>query len=758
MSSRNKQIDNQSNQESSLVSVQNNISAVKSEFAGLSTRELRKTYDEMFTRVEGSDPHKEALKEVFLVRDKMRQEKFNNEQRLQALSANLNNEISLERKLLAIITKTRCFFIEDREAVVFDTHTCYFWPFWFYLILEPDPEKKRQDDIQALSPKWHETNKFQPNDRLRRKYEFMLGNTAIPWLVTLKEYNNFKGLKTGTWCGISNWRIPYSSDYQKSILSDPSGFAARWKKFDLCRGAACDAHFRQNSSGFLMYETAGELQELTLSGSGMRLSEIQDHSTIIPVNTSFSPGESYLRKTPQKPASFLLDLFVKHDFLPSFEEGDATTDFRTFFQLRRISEELASRALKTIAVETAGFKSGYRISSEEFFVGKDLKAINDSAIHYCLEGKTWLRYLLEKVDWTLKSVETQLLGVHQSLSSLQNEALPPQGIPELEVLLDTRRTSLHDRLSFGAAHLRNHLNRYLEEVLALERKALQAAESDKQLWALAEVENRIRPTFKALVDQTTAFVNKGLEQIDWVIANQSVISRMLELHQQWRDDALTFCRNGKNALLPLAKDGIEAALIDKWFEEWKTRRVSIEALLLQLFDGSMAGIISLSTLNSASENLQKIKEEIDGFFPRNRSLVYTKFAFQAGGNMQETLEVEKELFSKRESFEASIETLIFSLENSDERLFLLRWGKSFFSSNVESICHLAEVSTPDNGTSPLREIIRQFRELEKSNLEVAIRDAQTFAQILKDRNNQLHSLLFQMRKTLATTGNAVNAQ
>jgi len=297
--------------------------------------------------------------------------------------------------------------------------------------------------------------------------------------------------------------------------------------------------------------------------------------------------------------------------------------------------------------------------------------------------------------------------------------------------------------------MRSHLIRYLDKVQALETKALQAAESEKKLTALAEIEKTPRPTFKALVDQTTAFVNKGLEQIDWVIANQAVIQRMLELHQQWRDDALNFCRSGKNALLPLLKEHIEQAIIDKWFEEWKSRRVFIESLLQPLFEGAMSGSISLATLNAAVAPLQTIKEGIDAFFPGTRPQIYQKLAFDAGGSMQENLEVEKELFAKREAFEATIEGLIFSLESSDERLFLLRWGKNFFSSNVESICHLVEV-TPAGDPSPLKEIIRQFRELEKNNLEVAHRDAQTFAQMLKDRNHQLNSLLFQMRKTIAT--------
>ncbi|MBZ9637829.1 hypothetical protein [Clostridium sp. FP1] len=70
---------------------------------------------------------------------------------------------------------------------------------------------------------------------------------------------------------------------------------------------------------------------------------------------------------------------------------------------------------------------------------------------------------------------------------------------------------------------------------------------------------------------------------------------------------------------------------------------------------------------------------------QSRKHIYQKFAFQAGGDLQEKFEAESELYKLVSKLQKDLQGIIFSLEKSEDRLFLLKWAEKLLDLQVDDI-------------------------------------------------------------------------
>ena len=150
--------------------------------------------------------------------------------------------------------------------------------------------------------------------------------------------------------------------------------------------------------------------------------------------------------------------------------------------------------------------------------------------------------------------------------------------------------------------------------------------------------------------------------------------------------------------------------------------------------------------------LHTYKDEVDKFYLNERKNIYQKFAFQAGGDLQEKFETESELYKLTEQFQKSLQDIIFSLPSPEERIFLLKWAEPLLNLQVDEII----IFVRDNELKAIsQEVLNQFMELRKQNFMAYLSDSKAFGEAVQQRDKESNSLMFRMRKDLMSKKNEV---
>ena len=128
---------------------------------------------------------------------------------------------------------------------------------------------------------------------------------------------------------------------------------------------------------------------------------------------------------------------------------------------------------------------------------------------------------------------------------------------------------------------------------------------------------------------------------------------------------------------------------------------------------------------------------------------HQKFAFQTGGDLQEKFEVESELYKITAAFQKNLQEIIFSLEKSADRIFLLKWANCLLDIQIDVILDFVK----DKQLSKISQtVLLEFADLKRKNYESFITDAKAYSEERTNREKQYNSLIFKMRKELMNNG------
>ena len=143
--------------------------------------------------------------------------------------------------------------------------------------------------------------------------------------------------------------------------------------------------------------------------------------------------------------------------------------------------------------------------------------------------------------------------------------------------------------------------------------------------------------------------------------------------------------------------------------------------------------------------IKEYKEKVDDFYIDERKGIYQKFAFQSGGDLQEKFESESELYKITSLFQEKLQSIIFSIDKVEDRLYLLEWASKISYIQIDEVLDFIK----DKELVKIGEdIIKQFMELKRRNYDVYISDAKAYSEELSRREKEYNSLMFKMRKDL----------
>lgn len=139
------------------------------------------------------------------------------------------------------------------------------------------------------------------------------------------------------------------------------------------------------------------------------------------------------------------------------------------------------------------------------------------------------------------------------------------------------------------------------------------------------------------------------------------------------------------------------------------------------------------------------KGKIDEFYLNERKNIYQKFAFQAGGDLQEKFEVESALYKLTENLQHNLQEIIFACEKTETRVFLLRWSEILTNIPIDELTAFVKDKNLDAISV---EVLNQFAELKERNFAAYLADSAAYSEALQKREQEFNALIFKMRKDL----------
>lgn len=635
------------------------------------------------------------------------------------------------QKLFEAINCQRLFFIKNKSKIIFDSHTGY---------LFPNPEYF--DDIPKLFGHYTGVSTFK--DTVSGYNELVIENYVgwhlpeinqlfiyiQPFTEILDKHCPVTLLQTGNFKDISR-------EHRRSIVASCSYQDSQYLKkiFE-----EKNLHNHVLGSEQWTENRAGYYNSNAVSYPFFDKLASQDFS---PDNNVFSPQER---------AQKVLKLFIQEGWIPKFDDEEITKLYEKMYitrpalikQLAEINEKLAE-----LPPPKTGFADG--IDFAELIKGYDLESIRNSLVRYHAELVRWFSELLANLDDFSREQAPLLAEAQTLIDSLRDTIDEDDGQDAGEKMLTERARYLSQHLDFGLESLQAELVAFKNEVM-ISRDTLTSA---RTLTDLRQIEKQERPDFYLVAEHSTELIKQRLHGVDWFREHKELATALIELHQEWRSDLHTFEHTTCTHFMEkCAGESIDSEQGEAWFTEWRRERLLAEEHLLPLMRAGIERVIPVEIVVEVVKLLKSsIRDQLGNFFYDKRIALHQKFAFEPSGELQERFEKESALASINSEFQKQLEELIFKIDGTEGRLFLVRWAKDWYDSLVGDV--LAFIDKDEFHERIARETLDGFRAMKRHTLEAFLQDVKAYAVAREEKDKEWNSLLFRMRSDLAKKADKV---
>ena len=256
---------------------------------------------------------------------------------------------------------------------------------------------------------------------------------------------------------------------------------------------------------------------------------------------------------------------------------------------------------------------------------------------------------------------------------------------------------------------------------------------------------RWSPSFELLVENLARIILDTQRKVDFFAEHKDFVASIVEAQSAWSDDYKAFKTSLREELTASCReDSIDDEIFAAWYDDWRTKRFAIEQRFLPPVEFALKG-----NLTDATENILNVlrdyREAVDKFYLHERKNIYQKFAFTAGGDLQEKFETESELYKLAEKLQRDLQAIIFSRDATEERVFLLRWAEPLLNLPIDEISKFIRDKELD---AISEEVLTQFAALKRQNFATYLADAQAYGEAIQKREKEFNALIFRMRKDL----------
>lgn len=622
---------------------------------------------------------------------------------LQAMTAEADRLYSDSRdRLLDAIKKQRWFFIKNKPKVFLDRNTGYLWA-----NLNHFPYCKKG------------------------------GGGDYTEKEAAKVVQDFDG------DGYADWKLPLF-DTLRAIILDPS--------FPFREGGGD----RIVNHRYWLYRTGKTVRCIDLDDNfytkELKNGNILPYSPILVAGSTYADDVAADNKvyTEKERLQFTLDLFVRHELQPIFTDDSITELYhQVYVEIPKLMADLQTTLGKLSALIPLSETFDYH----DFLGDYDMPAIDESIIQYYTAIQRWIGMLLEKLD-EYERLKGDVIRNFNTLSltlSKKYEADP--NLTEAEnSILERRQRFFRQRFSLDMNQVKEKLLSVKEQADALEERLDDLDASDQSLTAWAALNAECRPSFSFIAENTAKIIKKALLKIEYFESHKKLVQESIALWQAWSDDYRVFKSTRRQELQHLCEDdAIEEEVWAAWYEDWQSLRQKIEEGMQPLIAWSLKELVldenQEFVQGKLMDQLAAYKQQIDDFFLKERKGIYQKYVFQPGGDLQDKFAAESDLYKRTLAFQEAVSKVLFSCPKNEDRIVILKWAYPLWDLQIDAVLQFVADRSLDQISE---KVLHDFADLKKRNYAAFLNDAAAYSKAQKEREKQYDSLMFKMRKELAS--------
>ena len=457
--------------------------------------------------------------------------------------------------------------------------------------------------------------------------------------------------------------------------------------------------------------------------------------------------------TQQERLQFTLDLFVQNNLEPIFNDDEITELYKkVYFEKPVLLQELQDIQSQIDSLQTVELLSS-SFDYTALLVKYDTKSIDGSIIKYYQAVQTWCDELIDKVEHYEEVMDTVIRDFNViSLKLSKKYEENPHLTEEENRLLSDRQRYFQKRFSLGMHSVKSKILAVKEQADELEYRIDDIDNGDDAMHALALLEKEERASFGFIAENTAKIIRNALLKVEYFQDNHAFVMHAINVWEDWSEGYRVFKTTYREDLKHGCEDdGIEEDIWGQWYEDWQKIRYAIEQKVQPIIErGLKSNIPTLSeTKVSVPEQLIEVletyKNNVDRFFLEDRKGIYQKFAFQAGGDLQDKFESQSELYKCTASLQSALQEIIFNCANAEDRVFILKWANSLLDIQIDEILTFVA----DNGLQNISNtILTEFATLKQKNFDAYLTDAKAYSEEKARREKEYTSLIFKMRKDL----------
>lgn len=629
-------------------------------------------------------------------------------------------------KILEAIKNQRWYFIKNKPKILFDKNTGLIWAnLHTFNYLDKDGYNYNLDNV----------------DDIINNYSFGFGGFRVPAHDEL-------------WQAVADKTIPFHT-----------GSSNNWRLFN-CR--YCDCKYKGKTCIKSLDEGGDTYDIFDLEKCGIRAGA-SFSSDIIGGSTALFPCSDYLiqnsdyheKVNPNNPVytekerlQFTLDLFTQNELVPIFNDEAITELYKKlYFEKPKLVEQLQElenqiKQLQTVTLLSSDF------DYTALLVKYDLKAIDASLIKYYQAVQQWCRELMEKVDYYEEQKASVIKDFNLISLKLSKKYEANPNLTEAEnTLLCDRQHFFQKNFSLGMNSVKTKILAVKKQADALEYRIDEIDEGENSLRELAELEQEKRVRFAFLAENTAKIIKNALRKIEYFEANHTFVMNAINIWENWTEGYRVFKTTYKEDMKnDCEDDGIEEEIWSAWYQDWQQLRYAIELKMQPVIERGLRGSmptnkeVKTSVPEQLINILDEYKKQIDKFYKEERKGIYQKFAFQAGGDLQEKFETESSLYKFVAMLQSELQDIIFNCKNAEDRVWILNWANSLLDMQIDEVLKFVA----NNDLQKISHtILDEFAALKQKNYDIYLADAKAYSEEKARREKAYNSLIFKMRKDLA---------
>lgn len=458
--------------------------------------------------------------------------------------------------------------------------------------------------------------------------------------------------------------------------------------------------------------------------------------------------------TEKERLQFTLDLFTQNELVPIFNDEAITELYKKlYFEKPKLVEQLQELENQIKQLQTVTLLSS-EFDYTALLAKYDIKAIDASLIKYYQAVQQWCRELMEKVDYYEEQKASVIKDFNLISLKLSKKYEADTNLTEAEnTLLCDRQHFFQKNFSLGMNSVKTKILAVKKQADALEYRIDEIDEGENSLRELAELEQEKRASFAFLAENTAKIIKNALCKIEYFEANHAFVMNAINIWENWTEGYRVFKTTYKEDMKhDCEDDGIEEEIWSAWYQDWQQLRYAIELKMQPVIERGLCGSmptnkeVKTSVPEQLIHILDEYKKQIDKFYKEERKGIYQKFAFQAGGNLQDKFETESSLYKFVAMLQSELQDIIFNCKNAEDRVWILNWANSLLDIQIDEILKFVA----NNDLQKISHtILDEFAALKQKNYDIYLADAKAYSEEKARREKAYNSLIFKMRKDLA---------